>query len=128
MRARSRSTTSRVATLWTRPADSPGMTFFQSTSETSQPTRRSRMRRASWASTSLRLRSRELATASSMAARVISWKTMRRTGHPGREHLQEVPGDGLTLAILVGGEIDLAGVLEQGLQLRDLLFFSAGTT
>ena len=35
MRARSRSTTIRVATLWTRPADSRGMTFFQSTGETS---------------------------------------------------------------------------------------------
>ena len=31
MRARSRSTTSRVATLWTRPADSFGATFFHST-------------------------------------------------------------------------------------------------
>ena len=35
MRARSRSTTMRVATLWTRPAESLGMTFFHSTGETS---------------------------------------------------------------------------------------------
>ena len=35
MRARSRSTTIRVATLWTRPADSRGMTFFHRTGETS---------------------------------------------------------------------------------------------
>ena len=35
MRARSRSTTIRVATLWTRPADSRGITFFHSTGETS---------------------------------------------------------------------------------------------
>ncbi len=35
MRERSRSTTIRVATLWTRPADSRGMIFFQSTGETS---------------------------------------------------------------------------------------------
>ncbi|CAM5664316.1 hypothetical protein SGRIM128S_03143 [Streptomyces griseomycini] len=35
MRSRSRSTTSRVATDWTRPADSFGMTFFQRTGETS---------------------------------------------------------------------------------------------
>ena len=35
MRSRSRATTSRVATDWTRPADSRGMTFFHSTGETS---------------------------------------------------------------------------------------------
>ena len=35
IRSRSRSTTSRVATDWTRPADSRGITFFQSTGETS---------------------------------------------------------------------------------------------
>ncbi|CAM5253785.1 hypothetical protein SHIRM173S_09419 [Streptomyces hirsutus] len=35
MRSRSRSTTSRVATDWTRPADSRGMTFFHRTGETS---------------------------------------------------------------------------------------------
>ncbi len=35
IRARSRSTTMRVATLWTRPAESRGMTLRQSTGETS---------------------------------------------------------------------------------------------
>ena len=35
MRARSRSTTSRVATLWTRPADSRGIIFFQRTGDIS---------------------------------------------------------------------------------------------
>ena len=35
MRSRSRSTTSRVATDCTRPADRPVMTFFHSTGETS---------------------------------------------------------------------------------------------
>ena len=35
IRSRSRSTTIRIATDWTRPADSLGMTFFQSTGETS---------------------------------------------------------------------------------------------
>ena len=34
-RSRSRSTTSRVATDWTRPAERPCITFFQSTGETS---------------------------------------------------------------------------------------------
>src|SRR5690606_2446283 len=35
MRSRSRSPTMRVATLWTRPADRLGPTFFQSTGDTS---------------------------------------------------------------------------------------------
>ncbi len=35
MRSRSRSTTMRVATLWTRPADSRGMIFFHRTGDTS---------------------------------------------------------------------------------------------
>ena len=35
MRSRSRSTAMRVATLWTRPAESWGMTFFHSTGDTS---------------------------------------------------------------------------------------------
>ena len=35
IRARSRSTTSRVATICTRPAERSLMTFFQSTGETS---------------------------------------------------------------------------------------------
>ena len=35
MRSRSRSTITRVATDWTRPADRRGMTFFHNTGETS---------------------------------------------------------------------------------------------
>ena len=35
MRARSRSTIIRVATLWTRPADRRGITFFHRTGDTS---------------------------------------------------------------------------------------------
>ena len=46
IRSRSRSTTSRVATDCTRPADSLGMTFFHSTGETSYPYSRSSTRRA----------------------------------------------------------------------------------
>ena len=37
------------------------------------------------------------------------------------ERLQQVPGDGLALAVLIRGEVELVGVLEQGLQLADLL-------
>ena len=46
IRSRSRSTTRRVATDCTRPADSRGMTFFHSTGETSYPYSRSSTRRA----------------------------------------------------------------------------------
>ena len=45
IRSRSRSTTSRMATDCTRPADSRGMTFFHSTGETSYPYSRSSTRR-----------------------------------------------------------------------------------
>ena len=40
--------------------------------------------------------------------------------HPGSQHLEEVPGDRLALAVLVGGQIDLAGLLDQLLQLGHL--------
>ena len=42
------------------------------------------------------------------------------------EHLEEVPRDGLALAVLVGREVELAGVLERGLQLRDDLLLVVG--
>ena len=51
MISRSRSTSSRTATLCTRPADSDGRTFFHSTGDSSKPTRRSSTRRACWALT-----------------------------------------------------------------------------
>ena len=35
----------------------------------------------------------------------------------GLEHLEQVPGDGLALAILIRGEIERVGVLEGPLQL-----------
>ncbi len=41
-------------------------------------------------------------------------------GHLGLEHLAQVPGDGLALAVLVSGQIELVGVLEQLPQLVDL--------
>ena len=80
IRCRSRSTTIRVATDCTRPADSFGMTFFHSTGETSYPYSRSRIRRYSYALTRLRSRSRGLDTAAWMAGLVISWNTIRLTG------------------------------------------------
>ena len=83
MRSFSRSTTSRVATDCTRPAEIPVCTFFHNTGEISKPKRRSRIRRASWASTRSMSSSRGFSTASVMALGVISWKTIRRTGTLG---------------------------------------------
>jgi len=42
-------------------------------------------------------------------------------GHLRLEHLQEVPGDGLPLAVLISGQVELVGVLEGSLELGDLL-------
>ena len=41
--------------------------------------------------------------------------------HLGLEFLQQVPGDGLALAVFIGGEQEFVGVLEQALELGDLL-------
>ncbi len=38
----------------------------------------------------------------------------------GLQHLEEVPGDALPLAVFIGGEVELIGVLEEGLELLDL--------
>jgi|SRR5665213_3766674 len=40
---------------------------------------------------------------------------------PWREYLEEVPGDRLSLSVLICREIDLGGVLYQTLKLLDLL-------
>ena len=47
-------------------------------------------------------------------------------GHLGLELFLQVPGDGLALAVLVSGEVELVGVLEQRLELGDLLLLVAG--
>ena len=57
--------------------------------------------------------SRGFAIASSMASRVISWNTIRLTGRLRLEHLDQVPRDGLALAVLVGREEELVGALER---------------
>ena len=41
---------------------------------------------------------------------------MRLTGTVGDEHLGEVPGDRLALAVLVGREVELVGALQQLLE------------
>ena len=66
-------------------------------------------------------RSRVFSSARWIASLVISWKTMRLTGTLGWSTLEQVPGDGLALAVLVRGEVELVGVLEGPLELGDLL-------
>src|SRR5690606_34557999 len=39
--------------------------------------------------------------------------------HLGLEHLAQVPGDGLTLAVFISGEQELVRVLERALELGD---------
>ena len=68
----SRSTSSRTAGLWTRPADLPPGTFCQTTGLSSKPTMRSRICRACWASTSFISTVRGCLIASSIADLVIS--------------------------------------------------------
>ena len=80
------------------------------------------MRRASCAWTRRRSRSRGLAKASSIACWVISWNTMRCTGHFGLEGLGQVPGDRLALAILVCRQIELVDPGQHLLQLLDPVF------
>ncbi len=46
--------------------------------------------------------------------------------HLGVEDLEEVPGDRLTLAILVGCEVQLVRLLQRLLEERDLLLLAAG--
>ena len=45
---------------------------------------------------------------------------------PRRENLDEVPGDRLTLAILIGRKVQLVRLLEQLLEFGDLLLLVAG--
>ena len=109
MRARSRSTTSRVATLCTRPAERARP------DAAAQRRSRPRSRRAGRgcggppaprpASCRGRASSR---SPSSIASLVISWNTMRLTGTRRLQHLEEVPRDRLALAVLVGREVELA--------------------
>ena len=44
---------------------------------------------------------------------MISWNTIRFTGTLGLSYLEEVPRDGLALAVFVGREVELVGVLER---------------
>ena len=75
--ARSRSTRMRSATDCTRPADRPRRTLSQSSGLILYPTKRSRIRRACWASTLLASMSRGCSKASRIAFLVISLNRTR---------------------------------------------------
>ncbi len=47
-------------------------------------------------------------------------------GHAWLQRLEEVPGDRFALAVFVGGEVELVGVLERGAQLLHDLFAAGG--
>jgi hypothetical protein len=47
-------------------------------------------------------------------------------GHLGLQLLEEVPRDGLALAVLISGEVELVGVLEQSLEFGDRLLLRVG--
>ena len=79
------------------------------------------MRRVSWAST------RRVSTSRVVVRRALDGLLGDLVEHHPLdrdrrlERLEQVPGDGLALAVLIRGEVELVGVLEQGLQLADLL-------
>ena len=79
------------------------------------------MRRVSCASTSCSSISRGLATAAAIARRGDLVEDHPAHRHLGLERLDQVPGDGLALAVLIRGEVELVGVLDQRLELADLL-------
>ena len=54
---------------------------------------------------------------------MISWNTIRRTGTFGFSTCEQVPGDRLALAILVGREQELVGVLELAFRSETTFFF-----
>ena len=109
----------RVATDCTRPADSFGATFFHSTGAdlvAVQPVQ----------DAAGLLRVDQVVV---QVARVLGGRPDGRLGdlvehHPldrdaRLQRLQQVPGDGLALAVAVSGQVELVDVLEQALQLGD---------
>ena len=82
---------------------------------------RSRNRRASWASTRRRSMSRGFSTRvlDRLRRDLVEDHALHRHRVRRVQHLEQVPGDGLALAILIGGEIQLGGVLELRLELAD---------
>ena len=79
------------------------------------------MRRVSWASTRAVSSSRGLATARAIASRGDLVEDHPAHRDRGLQRVDQVPGDGLALAVLICREVDLAGVLHQLLEPADLL-------
>ena len=105
MISRSRSTSSRTATLCTRPADSDGRTFFHSTGDSSKPTRRSSTRRACWALTRFMSdRPRVLDSLQNGPLRNFVEDDPLRPLDRETQHFGQVPCDGLSFAVFIGGE------------------------
>ena len=128
-RSRSRTTSSRMATDCTRPAESPTRSSSRAAATgCSRPAGRGcagfparapggRRRRAGWSSASWIASSRDL----------VEHHAAHR--HLRLEHLEQVPGDALALAVFVGGEEKLVGVLERPPSARGPpSFLSGGTT
>ena len=84
------------------------------------------MRRASWASTRRRSswRGWSIACLDRGTGDLVEDHPLH--GHLRREHLQEVPGDRLALAVLVGREVELARLPQEGAQPLHLDLFLAG--
>ena len=79
------------------------------------------MRRVSCASTRSSSISRGLSTAAAMARRRDLVEDHPADRDLRAQRLDQVPGDGLALAVLVRREVELVGVLDQRLELADLL-------
>ena len=58
-------------------------------------------------------------TAARIASLVISWNTMRLHRDLRLQRLEQVPRDGLALAVLICGEQDFVGCLERALEFGD---------
>ncbi len=116
----------RVATLWTRPADRPLHDLL--------PEHRRELVAVEAVEDAARLLGVDETPVE--LARVLDRLLDRRDGdlvedhplhgHPRREHLQQVPGDRLALAVLVGREVELARLVEEGAELAHLVLFLAG--
>ena len=78
------------------------------------------MRRVSWASTRSLSRSRVSAAAAQDGGLGDLVEDHPADRDLRLERLEQVPGDRLALAVGVGGEVELVGVLEQALELGDL--------
>ena len=119
MRARSRSTTRRVATLCTRPADVPG------TDAAERDVRHFEADEAVEDASALLCLDQLHVEVSPVLDRVGDRlvgdlvEDHALHGNLWLQHLQEVPRDRLALAVFVGREVELARVLERGLELRD---------